>query len=76
MKTKFLRSMFGEPKNQYNGLSWGRVKRMLRGKGKITITDHGMYKSIYKGGIYIGAYWRATKTSPSNLYLWPADWKK
>lgn len=75
MKVDFSMSHSGEPKNEYWGLTLGRVKRMMRGKG-MKLVDKGNRYNIYRGELYVGAFYNARKDLPSRLYHWPLGWKK
>lgn len=66
----------GEPKNKYWGLTLGRVKRMMRGKGMVISRSGSSCYSIHRDGEYIGAFYPAHKDLPSRLYHWPLGWKK
>ena len=77
MKVDFSNSYNnGEPKNRYWGLTLGRVKRMIRGKGmKLSYAGKGHY-NIIRDGEYVGAFYPARKDIKSRLYTWPLSWKK
>lgn len=78
MKVNYtVSSANGEGKNEYIGLSLGRVKRMIRGKGiTVSMADAPYRVSFRKDGRYIGAFYRGRKDCPSQLRTWPVDWHK
>lgn len=65
-----------EPRNTYDGLSFGRAKRMARNKG-MTIRDDGtcMYYLVSQAGTHAGLFIKGSKTSKSRMMFWPSALK-